>query len=64
MRPYTLPFSHLGRHDVAIVGGKNSSLGEMISNLVALGVTVPDGFATTADAYRDFLAHVGLDAKI
>jgi pyruvate,water dikinase len=64
MRPYTLPFSHLGRHDVAIVGGKNSSLGEMISNLVALGVTVPDGFATTADAYRDFLAHEGLDAKI
>ena len=39
MRPYTLPFSSLGRHDVADVGGKNSSLGEMISNLAALGVT-------------------------
>ena len=64
MRPYTLPFSRLGRHDVAEVGGKNSSLGEMISNLAALGVTVPDGFATTADAYRDFLAHEGLDARI
>ena len=64
MRPYTLPFSRLGRHDVADVGGKNSSLGEMISNLAALGVTVPDGFATTADAYRDFLAHEGLDARI
>ena len=52
MRPYTLPFSSLGRHDVAEVGGKNSSLGEMISNLAQLGVSVPDGFATTADAYR------------
>jgi len=64
MRPYTLPFTSLGRHDVADVGGKNSSLGEMISNLAALGVTVPDGFATTADAYRDFLAHEGLAARI
>jgi pyruvate,water dikinase len=64
MRPYTLPFSRLGRHDVAEVGGKNSSLGEMISNLAALGVTVPDGFATTAEAYRDFLAHEGLAGRI
>ncbi|HWJ07147.1 MAG TPA: phosphoenolpyruvate synthase [Steroidobacteraceae bacterium] len=64
MRAYTLPFARLGRHDVAVVGGKNSSLGEMISNLAALGVTVPDGFATTADAYRDFLAHEGLADRI
>ena len=64
MRPYTLPFSSLGRHQVAEVGGKNSSLGEMISNLAKLGVSVPDGFATTADAYRDFLAHEGLAARI
>ncbi|HXW11056.1 MAG TPA: phosphoenolpyruvate synthase, partial [Steroidobacteraceae bacterium] len=64
MRPYTLPFSRLGRNDVADVGGKNSSLGEMISNLAALGVTVPDGFATTADAYREFLAHEGLADRI
>lgn len=64
MRPYTLPFAQLGRHDVAEVGGKNSSLGEMISGLSALGVTVPDGFATTADAYRDFLAHEGLAERI
>ncbi|MBK6453925.1 MAG: phosphoenolpyruvate synthase [Proteobacteria bacterium] len=64
MRPYTLPFSSLGRHDVADVGGKNSSLGEMISNLAKLGVSVPDGFATTADAYREFLAHEGLAARI
>jgi pyruvate,water dikinase len=49
---------------VAEVGGKNSSLGEMIANLAALGVTVPDGFATTADAYRDFLEHAGLAARI
>ncbi|HEX9207932.1 MAG TPA: phosphoenolpyruvate synthase [Steroidobacteraceae bacterium] len=64
MRPYTLPFSRLGRQDVADVGGKNSSLGEMISNLAALGVSVPDGFATTAEAYRDFLAHEGLAGRI
>ena len=64
MRAYTLPFARLGRHDVAVVGGKNSSLGEMISSLAALGVTVPDGFATTADAYRDFLAHEGLADRI
>jgi len=64
VRPYTLPFAKLGRHDVGVVGGKNSSLGEMISNLAAVGVTVPDGFATTADAYRDFLAHGGLAGRI
>jgi len=64
VRPYTLPFSRLGRHDVADVGGKNSSLGEMISSLAQLGVSVPDGFATTADAYRDFLSHEGLAARI
>jgi pyruvate,water dikinase len=64
VRPYTLPFDKLGRHDVGEVGGKNSSLGEMIANLAALGVSVPDGFATTADAYRDFLAHGGLADRI
>jgi len=61
---YTIPFAELGRHDVALVGGKNSSLGEMIANLAALGVTVPEGFATTADAYREFLAHDGLAERI
>jgi pyruvate, water dikinase len=64
VRPYTLPFASLGRHQVAEVGGKNSSLGEMIANLARLGVSVPDGFATTADAYRDFLAHDGLADRI
>ena len=61
---YTVPFAELGRHDVALVGGKNSSLGEMIANLASLGVTVPGGFATTADAYREFLAHDGLAGRI
>src|SRR5690625_3144561 len=46
------------------VGGKNASLGEMISNLSGAGVTVPGGFATTAHAYREFLAHEGLNERI
>jgi pyruvate,water dikinase len=57
-------FSELCMHDVPDVGGKNASLGEMISNLTSLGINVPDGFATTADAYRQFLAYQGLDSKI
>ncbi len=51
-------------NDVETVGGKNASLGEMISNLSGLGVTVPGGFATTASAYRTFLAADGLDKRI
>jgi pyruvate,water dikinase len=51
-------------HDVPLVGGKNASLGEMIRNLKGVGVQVPGGFATTADAYRDFLAKDGLDERI
>src|SRR5690554_7786938 len=59
--PYTTLFrSQLGMNDVERVGGKNASLGEMISNLSGAGVTVPGGFATTAHAYREFLAHEGL----
>jgi len=50
--------------DVESVGGKNASLGEMIGRLAEAGVRVPDGFATTAQAYRDFLAQDGLDARI
>ncbi|AFJ01527.1 Phosphoenolpyruvate synthase [Methylophaga frappieri] len=50
--------------DVNRVGGKNASLGEMLQNLAPLGVAVPSGFATTADAYREFLAHDGLQDKI
>ena len=51
-------------HDVETVGGKNASLGEMIGSLAKLGVQVPGGFATTAQAYRDFLKQGGLDARI
>src|SRR5579872_1077373 len=51
-------------HDVDKVGGKNASLGEMISHLTKLGVSVPGGFATTADAYREFLAHAGLAERV
>ncbi len=54
----------LGMHDIPKVGGKNASLGEMISNLSAAGVQVPGGFATTADAYREFMSIQGLDAHI
>ncbi len=61
---YVLPFEQVGMNDVARVGGKNASLGEMISNLSTVGVKVPGGFATTADAYREFCAQDGLDKKI
>ncbi|KSU76122.1 phosphoenolpyruvate synthase [Pseudarthrobacter enclensis] len=57
-------FSDLGLSDLDQVGGKNASLGEMVRNLASAGVKVPDGFATTADAYRTFLAESGLDSRI
>jgi pyruvate,water dikinase len=57
-------FSNLGLADLEQVGGKNSSLGEMVSNLAGLGVRVPDGFATTADAYRSFIGDTGLAERI
>jgi pyruvate,water dikinase len=58
-----VPFEKLRMTDVAVVGGKNASLGEMISQLPH-GVRVPTGFATTAHAYREFLRHGGLDQRI
>ena len=58
-----VPFENLRMSDVEAVGGKNASLGEMISQLPT-GVRVPTGFATTAHGFRQFLAHGGLDAKI
>ena len=64
MEDYILWFDQLGMNDVERVGGKNASLGEMISNLSDAGVTVPGGFATTAHAYREFLAHEGLNERI
>jgi pyruvate,water dikinase len=64
MQAYVIPLEQLGMQDVDKVGGKNASLGEMISNLAASDVRVPGGFATTAQAYRDFLAHEGLEGRI
>ncbi|QEI06275.1 phosphoenolpyruvate synthase [Pigmentiphaga aceris] len=61
---YVVPFEQLRATDVDTVGGKNSSLGEMISQLAGAGVRVPGGFATTAQAFRDFLSASGLDRKI
>jgi pyruvate,water dikinase len=57
-------FSELGMSNVDIVGGKNASLGEMISNLSKKGVSVPDGFATTASAFVEFLQHESLASRI
>jgi pyruvate,water dikinase len=64
MEQLVIPFEKLRMTDVEQVGGKNASLGEMISQLADTGVRVPGGFATTAHAYRIFLSQSGLDAKI
>ncbi len=64
MTGYTVPLAELRMKDVDSVGGKNASLGEMIGRLSGAGVRVPGGFATTAQAYRDFLAQDGLGARI
>ena len=61
---YVQPFEQLRHTDIDSVGGKNSSLGEMISQLSAAGVRVPTGFATTAQAFRDFLKHNHLSERI
>ncbi len=64
MTEYVISLEKLCMEDVNRVGGKNASLGEMLQNLAPLGVSVPGGFATTADAYREFLLHDGLQGKI
>jgi pyruvate,water dikinase len=64
LNAYVIGFERLRMGDVEHVGGKNASLGEMISSLTRLGVRVPGGFATTAQAYRDFLKQGGLDERI
>lgn len=64
MNDQVIWLDRLGMDDVERVGGKNASLGEMISNLSSLGVSVPGGFATTAEAYRRFLMHEGLAERI
>jgi pyruvate,water dikinase len=64
MKSQVIWFDQLGIKDIDIVGGKNASLGEMISHLSPLGIRVPDGFATTAGAFREFLAQQNLDERI
>jgi len=64
VQEYVLWYQELGMQDVPRVGGKNASLGEMISNLANAGVQVPGGFATTADAFNEFLEQSGLNSKI
>ena len=64
MSDYAVPFEKLRNTDVSSVGGKNASLGEMISQLQAKGVRVPTGFATTAHAFKEFLLHNNLGKKI
>ena len=64
MEPFVIKLEQLGMQDVETVGGKNASLGEMIRNLTGLGVTVPGGFATTAEAFRHFLAIDSLGERI
>ena len=64
MSQYVIWFENLRMSDVESVGGKNASLGEMISQLTEKGVRVPGGFATTAEAFRAFLAHDGLNERI
>ena len=61
---YIRRFSEIGINDIALVGGKNASLGEMYQNLSAYNIKVPNGFATTADGYRHYLQHNNLEGKI
>jgi len=64
VKTYTIDLAHLGMRDLEQVGGKNASLGEMISHLSSTGVAVPGGFATTADSFREFLLQGFLDKII
>ncbi len=64
MQQYVLWYQQLGMNDVNQVGGKNASLGEMISNLANAGVKVPGGFATTSFAFNEFLEQSGLEKRI
>ena len=64
LAPYVINLDQLGIQDIETVGGKNASLGEMISNLTSLGVNVPGGFAITVAAYNEFLKTDGLDQRI
>ncbi len=61
---FVLPLKDVGITDISIVGGKNASLGEMLQQLSPKGISVPDGFATTAHAYRYFIQVAGLETKL
>ncbi len=61
---YIIPFNKIDLRDIAQVGGKNASLGEMIQKLGSKGIRVPNGFATPALAYRDFLRENSLEPKL
>ncbi|MBL8033297.1 MAG: hypothetical protein JNJ69_06335, partial [Leptospiraceae bacterium] len=64
MARWIIPFNEIHIEDVGIVGGKNASLGEMFRELKAKGVRVPDGFAVTAEAFREFFRATGLDTEV
>jgi len=61
---FTLELNKVGIQDIAIVGGKNASLGEMLQNLTSLGINIPGGFVVTVDAYRSFIQHNNLEGTI
>ncbi len=62
--PYSIPFTNITVTDIPLVGGKNASLGEMMRTLSGDGILIPDGFATTSDAYRLFLSRNDLEKKL
>src|SRR5688500_2896074 len=64
MKRYIIPFSELTMKDLADVGGKNASLGEMIRNLSPLGIAIPNGFAVTVTAFYDFLSFNAISPQI
>ena len=61
---YILELSQVGINDIETVGGKNASLGEMIQNLTALGINIPNGFIVAVSAYREFLQYNNLEGTI
>src|SRR5579862_1566525 len=63
-QPFILPLSSVGMKDLAIAGGKNASLGEMIQHLALLGINIPDGFVITVHAYRKFIETNGLEQPV
>ena len=64
MPVYVLKYSAINASDIGKVGGKNASLGEMFNNLSSKGITIPDGFATTAEAFRHFMEYNNIDTRL